>query len=286
MIKVFYRNEQSVKPFQSLSPSAYKPKLVVESWKKIAIPIKIVSFQPCDRDSIKRVHDSTYVDGVLDLKLNNGFGNRCPLLRDSLLYNIGSFAGAAIDSFKNKSITISPSSGFHHAHHDHGYGFCTFNGLLVAASLLSEIGAKKIAIIDMDAHHGDGTINIIERLGINYIQHYSFWEQFRQYDDAHRWLEGLRNELLKTISNCDMIFYQAGADCHINDPLGGQLTTSQMRNRDHIIFQIALEQRIPMVWNLAGGYQKNIVNLLQLHNNTIIEHYRAINETKPLSQGA
>ena len=46
---------------------------------------------------------------------------------------------------------------------------------------------------------------------------------------------------------------QAGADPHIDDPLGGTLTTAQMRERDRTVFQQL--GHLPMVWNLAGGYQ-------------------------------
>jgi hypothetical protein len=77
----------------------------------------------------------------------------------------------------------------------------------------------------------------------------------------------------------DLIFYQAGADVHVDDPFGGLLTTEQMRARDRAIFSLARELSIPLTWNLAGGYQiesdGSIPRVIQLHLNTFEEALRA-----------
>lgn len=67
------------------------------------------------------------------------------------------------------------------------------------------------------------------------------------------------------------MFYQAGADPHIDDPLGGELTTEQMRQRDRIVFEYAKEEKKPIVWNLAVGYQIPIDKVIELHLNTVEE---------------
>jgi acetoin utilization deacetylase AcuC-like enzyme len=54
-----------------------------------------------------------------------------------------------------------------------------------------------------------------------------------------------------------------------NDPLGGFLTTEQLARRDHIVFSTAKAMGIPLVWNLAGGYQEPIGKVLAIHNNTM-----------------
>ena len=58
------------------------------------------------------------------------------------------------------------------------------------------------------------------------------------------------------MSGCDLILYQAGADPHIDDPLGGWLTTKQLQQRDKRVFSASAEWKIPVAWNLAGGYQR------------------------------
>ncbi len=70
----------------------------------------------------------------------------------------------------------------------------------------------------------------------------------------------------------DVIIYQAGADVHINDPYGRILTTEQMFVRDSSMFAIAKDLKIPLAWNLAGGYQidtdGSIQKVIELHLNT------------------
>jgi len=74
------------------------------------------------------------------------------------------------------------------------------------------------------------------------------------------------------------LLYQAGADAHIDDPLGGWLTTAQMRQRDALVFEAALGYGIPVVWNLAGGYQRDadggIGPVLAIHRATLDEAIR------------
>jgi acetoin utilization deacetylase AcuC-like enzyme len=89
-------------------------------------------------------------------------------------------------------------------------------------------------------------------------------------------LAALRTEL--TAFGADIVFYQASADVHIDDPLGGLLSTEQMRLRDRSMLSIARELSIPLTWNLAGGYQVeadgSIPRVIQLHLNTFEEALR------------
>jgi acetoin utilization deacetylase AcuC-like enzyme len=75
--------------------------------------------------------------------------------------------------------------------------------------------------------------------------------------------------------DCDLILYQAGADPHVDDPLGGWLTTEQLRERDRRVFAAAVEWHVPVAWNLAGGYQRTedggIGPVLEIHRNTMRE---------------
>ena len=66
------------------------------------------------------------------------------------------------------------------------------------------------------------------------------------------------------------MIYQAGADLHVNDPLGGFLTTAELAERDRIVFFVAKASGIPVVWNLARGYQEPVARILELHRNTML----------------
>ena len=87
---------------------------------------------------------------------------------------------------------------------------------------------------------------------------------------------GLREQLQQF--GPDLILYQAGADTHVDDPLGGLLTSAEMRERDHAMFSIARELAVPLSWNLAGGYQVEqdgtIPRVVELHLNTFEEALR------------
>ena len=268
MLKVFYSKSQSVKSNSSFSPSAGKPELVVESWKRRRQLFQISDFAPVTRDDLKLVHDPKYVDGVLDLTSSNGFGNKNADVAKALPWVCGSMVAAALEAFKNKSITISPTSGAHHARYSNGGGFCTFNFLVLAAIKAHQAGAKKVGIIDLDCHYGDGTQDILSTLKLDFIKHYSYGGDPIAYRDSKAWLENLP-AIVQGFQDCDLIIYNAGVDSHTEDPLGGYLTTEQIEMRDCLVIQAPNLKRVPMVISLAGGYQKDeeggISKVLELH---------------------
>jgi len=73
------------------------------------------------------------------------------------------------------------------------------------------------------------------------------------------------------MADCGVILYQAGADPHVDDPLGGWLTTEQLRERDRLVFENVATLGVPIAWNLAGGYQTPLRNVLDIHDNTMRE---------------
>ena len=92
------------------------------------------------------------------------------------------------------------------------------------------------------------------------------------------WLDALPQLIEDRFNQCDLVLYQAGADSHIDDPLGGRFTTGQFRRRDQIVFQKLSELGIPVVWNLAGGYQEPIEKVLKLHTITAEEFHATFSE--------
>lgn len=268
-MKVVYRPEQTAQGNQSFSPSAGKPALFVDLIKdKPGIEI-FSDWEPVSREDFYLVHDKANVDAILEGRKANGFGNSSQAVADSLPYTSGSFYHAARIALQ-EGIAISPTSGFHHASFNQTMGYCTFNGLMVAAVLLKRADlVDSIGIIDFDMHWGNGTMDIIRRLNIDYIKHMAFSDQIGK--DYDLWLVGLYASLEAKFDGSTLLLYQAGADPHIDDPLGGELTTEQMRLRDRNVFRFAHDNKIPIAWNLAGGYQKPIEKVLELHFNTVEE---------------
>jgi acetoin utilization deacetylase AcuC-like enzyme len=253
-MKVFYRPEQVANT--SYAPSPKKPRLVVADWlAQTAFKIEVIGFEPVTADQLALAHDPAFVHAVLAGKARNGFGNTDADVAASLPYTTGSLLAAAEHALLHREAVCSPTSGFHHAGYSSPEGFCTFNGLMVTAIAMQQAGlAQRVGILDCDAHYGNGTDNIIRKLGIGWIEHHTMGAHFHGRSDVRngefeRWLD----QAIARCLTCDLVIYQAGADPHVDDPLGGVLTTQQMSARDRLVFE-RLGHR-PLVWNLAGGYQ-------------------------------
>ena len=279
-LKVLYSTDMVSNAGRGISPSDRKPLEVSSALGRTSWPVEIVAPEPSTLDDICRVHEARFVTDVLELRRPSGFGSISASVARSLPFTCGAFYDSSVLALK-EGISASLSSGFHHAGPSAPRGFCTFNGLMIAAAqLLHERRAARIAIIDCDYHYGDGTQAIIEAMGLaDRIFHVSFGLTYKRPEQAAAYLAHvvqLRVSLAEF--EPDLVMYQAGADTHVDDPLGGLLSTEQMRERDRTMFTIARELCIPITWNLAGGYQierdGSIPRVIQLHLNTFEEALR------------
>ena len=283
-IPVFYNPMMSIDS-GGYSPSASKPAQVVQDWQTESLPIDVRLFLPCQPEDLFVVHDQDYVREVLAGRRPNGHGNRTLGVAESCLWTTGSFVAAAHEAARNGSVACSPSSGFHHASFDSGRGFCTFNGLMMAAAQLIQANYC-VGILDCDAHYGDGTAQIASQFQ---TPNMLFQMNFHQgMPGAFDWIEFEDNVLqflhdLMEIEDTSqkILLYQAGADVHVDDPLGpgpDGMTSDEMRRRDRLVFETCLRLELPVVWNLAGGYQRDefggIAPVLQLHRQTMEECVR------------
>lgn len=274
---VFFNSRQHVEEnTKSFSPSANKPELVVKSWQKLGMPLKIMDVKPLTAEEISLAHDPDYVNGVLAGDIPNGFGSTSKNIAESLRWTNGSFVSTSIYSLLNKVNTFSPTSGFHHAHYANALGYCTFCGLTIAGIILHKnYKAKKIGIIDFDTHHGNGTKDTIEKTESFFIKQYSLGYRTLSRQNKKRWLKRLDSIIKQNFSDTDIVFYQAGMDSHENDPLvtNGYFNDEEIYKRDKIVFQSCKDMSVPVVSNLAGGYQKPIQKIIDLHDLTAKAFY-------------
>lgn len=262
-VPVFYRPEM-VADANSFSPSAAKPAAAVESWRALGVPLDIRSFSPVTRTQLYRAHDPAFVDALLDLRIANGFGNRSPAVAASLPFTSGSMLAAAQEALRNGIGAVSPTSGFHHSGYASAGAFCSLNGLMVAAQSLP--AGTRVGLLDLDAHDPDGVRDIVTHLGLSIpILHGTGTPA-----TAERWLQKLPALIVEAFIDCDLLLVQLGADPHVEDDLGsGWLTSDQLRRRDEAVFRICRAIRLPAVWNLAGGYQKPLRRVLDIHDATM-----------------
>ena len=117
-----------------------------------------------------------------------------------------------------------------------------FNSLMVTvAKLLSEGLVHRVLVLDCDQHYGNGTDQIIAQLSMDgVVENATFGRWFSVPADASAYLSRL-GQTVRQFGDFDLVLYQAGADVHVDDPLGGVLTTEQMIERDRTVFQAARE---------------------------------------------
>ena len=253
---IFYRPEMSVPDLSCGSPSAGKPAAFMDLLNSKQMASRVRKFRPISRGDLYLVHDKKFVDGVFNGTILNGFENNDPRVPQACLYTVGSMVAAAQYAYMSRTTVCSPTSGFHHAGYARAGGFCTFNGLMVAAAKFVEGNPKlKVGILDCDMHLGDGTEDILAHKPelAERICHLTSGRYFyggERSSDFFAWLQSSITVL--NAFGCDVVLYQAGADQHIKDPLGGLLTLEEMAKRDRMVFTGI---RAGVAWCLAGGYQ-------------------------------
>jgi acetoin utilization deacetylase AcuC-like enzyme len=278
MLKIpVYYTPKMIADSECFSPSAAKPVKVVESWLK-QFPIDVIEPNPVSRDDYARAHDPDWVDRVLACVADNGFCNRSPAVAASLPYTSGAMLSAAREAIRNGKVAVAPCSGFHHAEWSRPMGYCTFNGLMVTAlSLKAEGLVKSVGILDLDMHYGNGTDHILNKVGNvdRWCKHYTAGLTIEYPTQVPHFFNEWLPNALDELSECDIVLYQAGADPHIMDPYGGWMETEEMQRRDAIVFDTLKTMKVPVAWNLAGGYQKkedgSIPGVLEIHDNTMRE---------------
>lgn len=270
-------------------PSTVKQKAVVER----ATELDYLRFHPdarFDADQtwalIEKVHSPAYVRSVRTgdprgLAQSQGF-RWCPELVDSVC-RIWSGHVHACRLALRAGLVFHPVSGAHHARRAKGGGFCTFNYLIGAARVLNEeeLGLGRIMIVDLDTHQGNGTwelahddarLCLFDLSGADFgvpetESTRRFYRIARDADEYFRLLPALSDYIEDF--RPQLIQFQAGMDCHETDILGGipGMTAARLFGRDAFVFQNARSKGIPVVFNLAGGYQDETT--LDLHLGTI-----------------
>jgi acetoin utilization deacetylase AcuC-like enzyme len=179
--------------------------------------------------------------------------------------------------------------GLHNAFPNHGEGFCPFNDVAVAARVLQARGLERIAIVDLDVHHGNGTAFIFESdprvftFSMHQQHNYPMWKPRGSLDvglpdgtDDAGFLRELERTLPTVMAHAPQcVFYLAGADPYEDDQLGGlRLTKEGLRQRDRLVIDAVRRAGVPLVVTLAGGYARRVEDTVAIHVATIHEAAR------------
>ena len=233
-------------------------------------------------------HSPAYINAVRtgqprDLAESQGFAwdpQLWPMVRAS---NGGVLAAAR--RALSQGVAGSLSSGLHHARHDHGNGFCTFNGLAIAALKSLGPNVRRILVIDLDAHCGGGTHSLVAgNRGIHQLD--IAVDAFDRYaptggntldlvSDASAYLPTLERRLAALGNQpFDLCLYNAGMDPHQYCPVGGLpgIDARLLSRRETRVFSWCAKRRLPIAFVLAGGYigpQLDRDALVALHRLTL-----------------
>ena len=251
-------------------------------------------FEPelCDLTPVLAIHKQEYVNDLLQLTLNAkaarkiGFPLSKELVERELIIAQGTITSAQ-KSFDTK-VSFNIAGGTHHAYSTHGEAFCLLNDQAIAAQfLLNQKLAKKILIIDLDVHQGNGTAEIFQNNSsvFTFSTHgktnYPFKKETSDLDIAFD--DGTTDDaFLSTIATVipqlietqkpDFIFYLAGVDILASDKLGKLgCTLDGCKKRDELVFALCSKHQIPVQVSMGGGYSPDIKTIIEAHANT----YRA-----------
>jgi acetoin utilization deacetylase AcuC-like enzyme len=180
--------------------------------------------------------------------------------------------------------------GLHHAFPNHGEGFCPFNDVAVATRVLQSRGVDRIAVVDLDVHHGNGTAFIFESdprvftFSMHQQHNYPMWKPRGSLDIAlpdgthdATYLSELEGALPKVMAHRPgCVFYLAGADPYEDDQLGGlRLTKDGLRRRDRMVIEAVRAANVPLVIVLAGGYARRVEDTVAMHVATFEEVFKS-----------
>ncbi len=245
-------------------------------------------FMPQDlsEEWVLTTHESLYLERLKNLELSKseiraiGFPLSKALIERELCIAAGSVQAACYA--KEFGIGMNIAGGTHHAFFNRGEGFCILNDLAITANylLLNKL-AKKILIIDLDVHQGNGTAALFQENSsvITFSMHgeknYPHRKERSDLDigladgtDDRTYLTCLdRNlKMLFEEGQPDFILYQSGVDVLASDQLGRlSLTLNGVQARDQLVLGTAKSQGIPIMCCMGGGYSKRIKDIIEGH---------------------
>ncbi len=181
---------------------------------------------------------------------------------------------------------VNLAGGTHHAHADHGEGFCCFNDAVVACRVLQHEGlVDRVLVIDLDVHQGNGTAEMTQgdarifTFSMHGATNFPFRKAQSDLDielpdrsTDQDYLAALDQglEVCARAIVPDLIIYLAGADPFEDDRLGRlSLTKAGLAQRDERVFAFAKHRGIPVSVAMAGGYARVIEDTVDIHFQTV-----------------
>ena len=269
-------NKFPIKKFGALANHLIENKVV----KEFHIP------KECSIETMKTSHSIKYINNIknktLDIQSQKkiGFPINDSVVRRSFVATGGTVLASKL-ALESK-LACNTAGGSHHATFNFGAGYCVFNDVAVAANYLkNKMYAKKILILDLDVHQGNGNSEIFKNdkdvltFSMHCVSNYPAKKSKSDIDielaenmEDQEYLNIL-NENLKKLngSKYDFVFYIAVVDIHFEDRLGKlKISDEGVNKRDQMVIENFYKKNIPLCGVLGGGYNKSFTKLVELHS--------------------
>ena len=248
--------------------------------KKFFIP------KPCSIETLNRAHSKDYILNIQKKTLDQLSQKKIGFpLNDSVVQRSFVATGGTVLASKlaiNYGLACNTAGGSHHASFKEGAGFCVFNDVAVATRYLQKKGyARRILIVDLDVHQGNGTADIFKddnsvfTFSMHCKSNYPAKKSRSDIDveldnnlEDKEYLKTLKKYLMHlNQESFDFVFYIAGVDIHHDDRLGKlKITDDGIKSRDQIVVNNFFQKKIPLCGVLGGGYNKDFNKLVELHS--------------------
>ena len=241
---------------------------------------------PATRQQLLRVHTAGYVDAFVSGTLPREAQRRIGLpWSEGLVQRTVTAVGGTIRTAElalQHGLACNLAGGTHHAHRDFGSGFCIFNDLAVAAADVLERGlARRVLVVDLDVHQGDGTAAVFAQRPdvFTFSMHCQANFPSRKVAGDHdvgldigvgddHYLEVLAHALPALLARVkpDLVFYDAGVDPHHDDRLGRlELTDAGLAARDRYVMATCRDAGAAVAGVIGGGYHAQLRTLASRH---------------------
>ncbi|GAB1855303.1 histone deacetylase [Flavobacteriaceae bacterium MHTCC 0001] len=240
-------------------------------------------------EHILRAHTKAYYQDLVNLTLDARAARKIGFpLSDELVEREIIIADGTIKATEfalQYGIAMNIAGGTHHAYSNRGEAFCLLNDQAIGAKYILHKGlAKKILIIDLDVHQGNGTAEIFQNdtnvftFSMHGKGNYPFKKEESDLDialendtDDGTYLSVLKETLPKLIDSeqPDFIYYLCGVDVVASDKLGKLgMTLEGCKERDRFVLETCKQHKIPLMCSMGGGYSPDIKVIIEAHANT------------------
>lgn len=238
---------------------------------------------------ILQTHEAAYVEQLYMLSIERraarkiGFPLSEALVKRERIITDGTLK--ACEFALDHGVAMNIAGGTHHAYSNRGEAFCMLNDQAIGASyLLAKKSIKKILIVDLDVHQGNGTAEIFQEndnvftFSMHGKSNYPFKKEKSDLDIALKdncgddeYLTILKETLPKLINQKkpDFIFYLSGVDILASDKLGRLgCSIKGCKERDELVLGVVNQLEIPVEISMGGGYSPDIKTIIEAHANT------------------